>query len=270
MRMPRTMYKEETIIQKTQEVVRGFYDRDIIKTTHLMSDDFMYIGPNDFQWSKGSDEFKRITEKELHEPAAIVSDEEYHLLFHERGVWVVYGRYKIMAALEDDNSIYAHVRCTFIWKLIKGELSLVHIHSSHAQDIPLSQAGLIEEPFTEDTEFFAYLKQLALMNTNLKRLSFRDREKHYRYLLPSEILYLKAAGQCTIVYTKNESFEVWGLLADFEKKLPEMFHRIHKSYLVNCMQIDSIQRYRAKLKYSATELPISKERYMELKRYLQR
>ena len=104
--MPRTMYKEETIIQKTQEVVRGFYDRDIIKTTHLMSDDFMYIGPNDFQWSKGSDEFKRITEKELHEPAAIVSDEEYHLLFHERGVWVVYGRYKIMAALEDDNSIY--------------------------------------------------------------------------------------------------------------------------------------------------------------------
>ena len=27
--MPRTMYKEETIIQKTQEVVRGFYDRDI-------------------------------------------------------------------------------------------------------------------------------------------------------------------------------------------------------------------------------------------------
>lgn len=35
--MPRTMYKEETIIQKTQEVVRGFYDRDIIKTTHLMN-----------------------------------------------------------------------------------------------------------------------------------------------------------------------------------------------------------------------------------------
>lgn len=265
--MPRTIIKEETIIQRTQEVVHGFYDRDKTKTIDRMSEDFMFIGANDFQWCESLEEFERITEKEFAEPAVVVSDEEYHVLFHERGVWVVYGRYKVMAALEEDNVLYAHVRCTYVWRLVKGELKLMHVHGSNAQDIPLSQ-HTSAEPFSENSDFFDHMKQLAMMNTDVKRIAFRDRDKNYRYILPSDILYLKAAGQCTIVYTKKENFEVWGLLAEFAKKLPEMFYRIHKSYVVNSIHIDSIQRYSAKLK-QGEQLPISKERYMDLKRFLQ-
>ena len=41
-----------------------------------------------------------FTKKEYQEEPVLLSDEEYHLLFHDRNVWVVYGRYKVTATLK--------------------------------------------------------------------------------------------------------------------------------------------------------------------------
>ena len=91
---------EAEIIQMTLENVRSFYNREKSVTTAPMTDNFMWIGSNDFQWCEGLGEFNRVTEKEYNEPAVLLSDEEYYLLFHERNVWVVYGKYKDTAVIE--------------------------------------------------------------------------------------------------------------------------------------------------------------------------
>lgn len=67
--------------------------------------------------------------------------------------------------------------------------------------------------------------------------------------------------------TKNGELEVSGLLAVQMRRLPPQFLRIHKSYAVNLAHVTSIRRFKATLQ-SGTELPISKEKYMQLKKAL--
>lgn len=266
--MGKPIVTEDELIQMTLENVRSFYNRNRPVTTTPMTDNFMWIGSNDFQWCESLDEFNKVTKKEYEEPPVLLSDEEFHLLFHERNVWILYGRYKITAMPEDGSVLHAHVRGTYVWRRINGELKLAHVHGSHAQDIPLNQLFTQPEPLTLNTDYFDYLKRMDMVKSNSEKLVFRDRDKNYRYLLPSEILYLKAALQWTIVYTQSGSFQTWGILAEHEKKMPDLFRRIHKSYLVNTMYIDSIRRYQVTMK-DGQEFPIGKERYMGLKRFLQ-
>lgn len=265
--MGKPIITESEIIQMTLENVRSFYQRNPDITISPMTDNFMWIGSNDFQWCQSLEEFNLITKKEFNESPVTLSDEEYHLLFHERNVWIVYGRYKATTMLRDGSVIHAHVRGTYVWRRIDGEIKLAHVHGSHAQDIPLNQLLPPPEPLTADTDYFEYMKRMDTVKANEKKLSFRDKDKNHRYLLPSEILYMKSALQWTIVHTITGSFQIIGLLADHEPEMPDTFCRIHKSYLVNSMYIASIRRYKAVLK-NGEELPISKERYMNLKRYL--
>ncbi|WP_332912485.1 LytTR family DNA-binding domain-containing protein [Algoriphagus boritolerans] len=69
------------------------------------------------------------------------------------------------------------------------------------------------------------------------------------YLVPvpySEIVYLKADGLYTKVYTKAKSYLVRDILKSFEEKLPaDIFLRVHKSFLVN---ISFIASFNAKKK----------------------
>ena len=266
--MGRPIVTEDEIIQLTLKNVRSFYNRNRTAVTAPMAEDFMWIGSDDLQWSEGLEQYNRAAEKEFEGPPVLLSDEEYHLLFHERNVWILFGRYQITTMQEDGSVSHAHVRGTYVWRRINGELRLNHIHSSHAQDIPLNQQLSAPAPQMLNTNYLEYMKRMDVSKNNVEKLAFRDREKNYRYLLPSEILYLKAALQWTVVYTRSGSFQTWGILAEHEKKMPAMFQRIHKSYLVNTIYIDHIRRYQATLK-NGRELPIGKERYMALKQSLQ-
>ena len=266
--MGKPIITESEIVQMTLENVRSFYNRNPALTTMPMTDDFVWIGSNDFQWCEGLEEFYRVTKKEYEEPPVMLTDEEYHLLFHERNVWIVYGRYKATATLEDGSVIHAHVRGTYVWRRINSEIKLAHVHGSHAQDIPLNQIMPPPDPLTVDSRYFEYMKRLDMQKADSEKLEFRDIEKKYHYLFPYEVLYLKAALQRTVVYTKDECFQISGILTENEKKLPETFRRIHKSYIVNTMFIDHICRYQVFLK-DGRKLPVSRAQYMGLKRYLQ-
>lgn len=264
--MSKSIISEEEIIQMTLENVRSFYSRNKDVTTAPMTDGFMWIGSNDFQWCEGLDEFYRVTKNEYEEPPVFLSDEEYHLLLHERNIWIVYGRYKATAILEDGSVIHAHVRGTYVWQRVDGQIKLAHVHGSHAQDIPLNQITSSQH-LTMDSNFFDYMKRMDALNADTDKIAFRDREGKHRFLFPDEIIFLKAAGQYTTVNTRTDSFLVSGLLAEHESNLPVQFQRIQKSYLVNTRYINTIFRYQAVLK-DGQVLPIGRDRYMELKRFL--
>ena len=265
--MARPAFTEAQIIQKTLENVRSFYNRKQEIAVLPTADDFVWIGAYDSQWSEGRDQFVELAGIEHEEFPILLSDEEYHLLFHERNVWVVYGRYKVTATKEDGSVFHVHVRGTYVWRMVNGELKLAHVHDSHG-DMPIGQRAFEERQYLADADFLVYMKHMDMQKANQEKIVFRDKEKNYHYLFPSDILYLKAAAQYSIVHTKSDRFKTWGLLADFEKKVPETFRRIHKSYLVNRCIFDSVRRYRASLT-DGQELPIGKERYMELKKHLQ-
>lgn len=79
------------------------------------------------------------------------------------------------------------------------------------------------------------------------------------FLNVGEIKYMETFGHWIRVYVNNaECIECYGSLSDMEKQLSELdFVRIHKSYLVNCRYVYSIERGRVVLT-DKTELPLSR------------
>ncbi len=250
---------EARIIQLTMEVVHSFYQRQPDTATVPMTDDFMWIGANDFQWCENLADFNRITENEYGKSPVILSDEEFHLLFHERNVWVVYGRYIVSSAAKNGSAIDSYVRGTYVWRKINGRVQLVHAHSSNA--------GAVEEQIAGESPIVDYLKHMNPLNPYIDKISFRDRDGGHRYLFPGEILYIKAEGQRSRVFLKHGEFQATGILASHEEKLPAYFKRVQKSYVVNTYYIESIYRYKAILT-DGREVPVGKDWYMELKQWM--
>ena len=62
--MGKPFITEAEIVQMTLENVRSFYDRNTEFTTTPMTDDFVWIGSNDFQWSEGLRSEERRVGKE--------------------------------------------------------------------------------------------------------------------------------------------------------------------------------------------------------------
>ena len=83
----------------------------------------------------------------------------------------------------------------------------------------------------------------------------------YRFLLTEDILYLKADNNTTDFYLKDGSMVTsCSTLKNFEIELPNIFVRIHKSYIVNVNYIIKIHfsKFQCTLKFSNQKIPFSK------------
>ena len=75
-----------------------------------------------------------------------------------------------------------------------------------------------------------------------------------------DIIYLEADANYTQVFVKDKKYVVRATLKDLEGKLdPNRFVRIHKSYLINLAEIDSIQADSVFI--SGKEIPLSRSQY---------
>ncbi|MEG2022076.1 MAG: LytTR family transcriptional regulator DNA-binding domain-containing protein [Oscillospiraceae bacterium] len=260
------IYTPEEVINKTRQVVHSFYTRNIQPMADMLDDNFVWIGAYEFQYIRGKKEFLNSIKAESKEMPVHVSEEEFHILAHDRYLWTVYGRYTATAIQEDNTMLLAKTRNTFVWKQVDDKLMLLHIHGSHARDVPLEFSGNLPPSITDSTAWFESLKKVDRLVGPPKKLTFRDGDGTYHFVLPSEILYIKAeAKQCT-VHTGNDCFVARVLLKDFADKSP-LFLQCHRSYIVNIHSIKAIKRYELKLS-DGTVLPIGKERYMDVKEHL--
>lgn len=129
--------------------------------------------------------------------------------------------------------------------------------------------GYLLKPFTLDslkTAIFFGLKRHEEKSLKEKRShgSLKIMDKGYLVPVPfSEIVYLKADGLYTKVYTKAKSYLVRDILKSFEEKLPsDQFIRVHKSFLVNIAFIMSFNA--KKINLGETSIPIRRGLYKEL------
>ncbi|RYZ48979.1 MAG: LytTR family transcriptional regulator [Sphingobacteriales bacterium] len=90
------------------------------------------------------------------------------------------------------------------------------------------------------------------------------------------LLYIEARGSYSRICYEKEGKQQEAVMsysvAEYEDMLPdELFFRLHKSYLVNCMHLDHLTKDAQpvlKLKGNQ-EIPVSRRRYPELLRFLQ-
>lgn len=83
----------------------------------------------------------------------------------------------------------------------------------------------------------------------------------YRFLTAKDILYLKADNNTTDFFLKDGSMVTsCRTLKNFETELPNIFVRIHKSYIVNVNYITKIHfsKFQCTMKFSNQIIPFSK------------
>jgi two-component system response regulator LytT len=129
--------------------------------------------------------------------------------------------------------------------------------------------GYLLKPFTLDslkTAIFFGIKrhEEKSKRENKSKGSLKIMDKGYLVPVPfSEIVYLKADGLYTRVYTKAKSYLVRDILKGFEDKLnSEQFIRVHKSFLVNVAYIESFNA--KKINLGDSSIPIRRGLYKEL------
>jgi len=74
-----------------------------------------------------------------------------------------------------------------------------------------------------------------------------------------DILYTQADSNYTHIFTINEKYIVSINSKNLEAQLPEnKFVRVHRSYIVNLIKIDSISEYHEYLNINDIQIPISR------------
>ncbi|WP_317856107.1 LytTR family transcriptional regulator DNA-binding domain-containing protein [Chakrabartyella piscis] len=264
--MSRKNEDQRNIIQLSQDVLHGFYGRNINHLIHLLADDFLWIGAFDFQYTTTKEQFLNIIQSELRAEPFTMLEESFSVVSSNSYTTVVCGTCKLIAHTEKDKIMQTHTRFTLVWKHRGTLTQLVHIHGSNAQDIPLS-VDIAPVEISPDFNFFQYLMAVDATSTDSKKIVFRDISGIYHYFFADEILYIEASLKNAILYTKEGSLKISGLLSAQEDKLPPQFYRIHKSYLVNTLYVKSIQRYKVVLQ-NDMELPVSKQKYVHAREIL--
>lgn len=94
-----------------------------------------------------------------------------------------------------------------------------------------------------------------------------DVVEHTYFLGEEEILYLESGHNRVFWHTRKETVEVTGTLLHTESRLPDTFVRIHKSFIVNSLHVEKINRCYAELS-NGERLQIPVKRYTDVRKKL--
>lgn len=76
--------------------------------------------------------------------------------------------------------------------------------------------------------------------SNSKKLSIKSNHM-FLYLPTEDILYIEKEGRKTLVHLVNVQYETTDSLQELEGKLPENFHKTHRSFLVNLKKVIKVE-----------------------------
>lgn len=79
----------------------------------------------------------------------------------------------------------------------------------------------------------AFINQNIVKRQDLKTHLCLQSKSEYWHLPLSNILFLKADGNYTEIFLKQQKIQAYKVLKIYEKRLPSYFLRIHKSYIIN-------------------------------------
>ncbi len=261
--MKRKSITETQIVEMTRETLHGFYGRSVNHLVHLLSDNFVWIGAFDFQFTHGKQHFIDTVQAELNSVVFNINEEHYELIVRHRDMFIVCCKLNLSSDLDSGAYLQMHTRLSVVWKYIDEELKLVHIHGSNAQDIPLTVQPNTSSATNNPDNFIEHIISSSEKKP-LKKIMFRKTTGEYCVISENDILYLQAVGQNTQIHTKDTSVLVSGVLLTHQQTLSDNFFRSHKSYLINTAYITAFRRYQVDLG-DQISLPLGREKYLSLK-----
>lgn len=172
--------KQRKMVELSQDVLHCFYNRSIDHLTHMLADDFLWIGAFGFQYTTTKEAFLNVIQSELEAEPFSMLEESFEVVSSDMYTTVVCGSCKLIAHTNHNQIIQTRTRLTFVWKHHDTQSKLIHIHGSNAQDIPLS-VDISPVETTPDSGFFQYLLAVDTNQAISKKVVFRDIFGVYHY-----------------------------------------------------------------------------------------
>lgn len=152
-------------------------------------------------------------------------------------------------------------------KISGSERTIIIFVTTHDElvfsSIKFQPFRFIRKTFIEDEleEVLDAINKVLSKRTAGKKFKLQTRS-HDVYIDVEQIMYIEIYGHWLHVYTYDdkEVLDCYGILSDFEAQLePFDFVRTHKSYLVNCRYIRSVEKEQVILD-DKTTIPLSRRR----------
>lgn len=195
------------------------------------------------------------------EAADVVSEEYYPVPLGETAAQVC-GR---IAVRSRQNQLGAVNYFTIGWRLIGGELKLVHQHNSYEYTQPDIEGRA--RHFEDGYEHDAVCPQSAAGTARRRRIAFPSGNQTV-YVNPYTILYAKSRDKRTELVCVDRVVSCNYIYRELKERLPEVFYPLRRGYLVNTLYIVALRRFEAEL-ISGISIPIPALTYTQVKRDLQ-
>ncbi|UZR98482.1 LytR/AlgR family response regulator transcription factor [Chondrinema litorale] len=165
----------------------------------------------------------------------------------------------------------------YIRQTLNTAIIFITSHSDRAivkRATALKPDGYLVKPFKEEDIYTSIETALSHYQTEkssitspiieeLKDFIFiRDKGKMIK-LFHKDINWIKADGNYTEIHTISKKYVVRSILKDVSKQIPsKQFMRVHKSYIVNLSNVETIKNN--KIIMSGNEIPIARSMYEQL------
>lgn len=162
-----------------------------------------------------------------------------------------------------DYKIVAHF--SMIFKLIVGEIKLIHQHHSHEYIHPSASDN--SDGLQMDVGAFEFVRQILIdENKSENRITLKSKKQSI-IVNANSIVYIQGNRKTTKVVCLDRIISCNSSIGELESMLPEQFYRMHRGYIVNKQYIISVRRFEAEL-ISGITLPIPSANYQKVKQVL--
>lgn len=251
-------------LKLAEDAVRRFYQKDYDLFLDHLEDDCVFLGVGDFLFASRKDLGDWIATTGV-VPVFSVRDAEFRIAGGDEHQVVVFGRFNLFSGAEAPMIAAMRQRMTACLRRRDGRWMAYHIHVSNEWSELLGDDLF---PVRVSTQTYEYVQRIIRAGNALARRDLRVDlgTGGVSFIVdPGRLLYVKAAGRTCVLHLDTGESAVDLSIGAVAQKLPEYFLRIHRSYLVNCGAVQSIEPYHVTL-VNGERLPVPARRYSEIRR----
>ena len=240
----------------TKELFHEHYAGNLERWFSYLCSDSVYLGTGEpllFGGDAIREHFKGFIGKEIE-----IVQEEYFPVAQGDTAAQVCGQ----IIVENKEKLFRVITCfTIGWRIIGGELKMIHQHNSYEYMQPRESGAL-----RLDVNTMQFVRSLLLEYPTGRRMPVRSGNQTV-FVNPHSILYVQSRHNRTELVCVDRVIFCNSPLHELKKELPEIFYPLRRGYLVNTLYVVAIRRFEAEL-ISGIIIPIPALAYQKVKQDL--
>lgn len=256
------------IVARSVSILRSYYENDIQPFIDAMHQDIYWYGPCEGQIIHTKKSLEQAFMQEQNGLTFELYDMKTELLWKEKDGCEVVMTFLVDTFYPDQKVIRCDQRVLLNWRQVWQKDA-----EGNRYQVPKIRTCFIANAIPMDVRDTIYpvhftetpLAEKFTVNPSIKHVTIKGKDSSLLYLAENEIVSVKSVGHYTQFHCIHDDFESSEGITAIYNKYPELFVRVHKSYLVNPLLVKSVKRFEAVM-VDRSSVPISTRKYVEMKK----